>query len=398
MPTSALFFLCVVLLAGCGQTEELEHMFYVHAIGIDYQDQKYTVYAQILDFTTFAKQEGSNGESATKEGAWVGKGIGDTILEAIHNLYATSQRSIYWGHLNAVVLHESVLKTGVQEAFDLMTRFNELRYTLWVFGTREPVQDVLLAAPILESTPIFSQIGDPDDVYKQSSFILRKRLYRVIYEMDEPSKTLLIPMLTLSRGHWSDRQEKFDSLRVGGVAILKGDQYLARMTRSQVKGVRWLQEETVRTPLPVGSPQWPEAALLLEHPEVKITPSVRGGQPYFNIDIKVKGSLSEARRKIPRKELLKKAEEQIRAEIRDTYREGLKRQADVLNLLDALYRKDVRQWKKLSQSGKFLLNESSLEKINVEVRIISGGRTLGPFSTEPNRSSMKIILIGKNNQ
>ncbi|WP_126425419.1 Ger(x)C family spore germination protein [Brevibacillus marinus] len=392
---AVLAFLFFPLLAGCLETEELEHMFYVHAIGIDYRDGLYTVYAQILDFSTFAKQEGGGGDSETEEGAWVGKGTGDSLQDALHQLYGTSQRRIYWGHLNSIILHESLMKLGVKEVFDLITRFSELRYTLWVFGTREPLQDVLLAAPILESTPVFSQIGDPDDVYEQSSFVLRKRLYRIIYELNEPGRTLLVPMLALTPGHWADRQHKFDSLRVGGVAIIENEKWQGWLSRPQLLGLRWVQTETVRTPLLLGPEKQPEAVLMLERPDVQINPTVRNGKAYFTINLELTGTISEMLQKRSESELIQQAKERIRAEIRNTYREGLKKKTDVLNLLDALYRKNLPAWKKLTRSGEeFILDETSLANINVRVRIIASGRTLGPFSANHSKSrSKKTMLI-----
>ena len=372
------------LLSGCWNAKEVEHMFYAHAVGIDYLDGKYNVYVQILDFSTLGKQESSGGKSETTEGAWVGKGQGNTIEAALHNLYKTSQRRIYWGHLNTVILSESVLKLGIHEGIDLLTRFNEFRYTLWIFGTRAPVKDILLASPILEASPVYSQLGDPGDAYKQSSFILPKQLYRLIAEMKEHAKTPLLPMINTVKGYWVDKKQEYSALEVEGYGLIKNGKWNGWLPRTKAKGLRWIERRTARAPLVIGSEKQPVASIIFEHPKHEIVPVVRNGKIYFNLTIRVKGNIIEIGKGASESLLKSKSEKLIREEIRQTYMEGLKQNTDVLNLLDSLYRKQLPEWQRLRQSGKVPLDGSSLQKINVKVNITNSGRTVDRFSDNSN--------------
>lgn len=376
--------LVLPLLTSCWNAKELEHMFYAHAVGIDYLDGKYNVYVQILDFSTLSKQESSGGKSETTEGAWVGIGQGNTIEAALNNLYKTSQRRIYWGHLNTVIMSESLLKLGIHEGIDLLTRFNEFRYTLWIFGTRAPVKDILLASPILEASPVYSQLGDPEDAYEQSSFITPKRLYKLIAEMKEQAKTPLLPMINTVKGYWVDKKQEYSALEVEGYGLIKNGKWDGWLPRTKAKGLRWCERKTARAPLVIGSKNQPIATIIFEHPKHEIVPIVRNGKVYFNLTIRVKGNINEMGKEASESLLKSKSEKLIRKEIRQTYMEGLMQNTDILNLLDSLYRKQPSEWQRLRQSGKLPLDRSSLQEINVKVTIKNSGRTVDRFSDNSN--------------
>ena len=104
----SIFLLINLTLAGCWDTNEPERMIYVHGLGVDYKDDKYNVYLQIVNPSLLAKSEASGGDTDVKVA--VGRGTGETINEAFFDAYRSSQRNIFWGHLSFIVFSENVLK------------------------------------------------------------------------------------------------------------------------------------------------------------------------------------------------------------------------------------------------------------------------------------------------
>jgi hypothetical protein len=102
------------------------------------------------------------------------------------------------------VVSEAALKNGVNDLIDQITRYNEFRYTTWVYGTRGNVESILLASPILDKSPVYSQLRDPNDVYRQSLFVRPLRLHELILSMNDPGRTPRLPMFALSLGDWQD--------------------------------------------------------------------------------------------------------------------------------------------------------------------------------------------------
>lgn len=373
-----ILLLTLPVLSGCWNAKEMEHLYYIHAMGIDYVDNQYVAYAQILNLSTMAKTEaGSGGPGQTGQSiAWVGKGAGTTVDTAVHNLYTSTQRRIFWGHLNALVLSESLMKHGIQDVLDIFTRYNETRYTMWVFGTREPMGDLLKASPIFETSPVYSQIGDPADIYKQSSFIPPVRIHRFIAQMNEPGKMPFLLNLSLSHEQWFSERKTYSTLKEGGVSVIENGKWIGWLPRSDLFGVRWMTEKTIRTPLIISANRQPAAVLICEDPKVKIIPDVRDNKARFKIRVSVKSSVIEMRQEVSDTFLREQAAKVIRNEIMDTFKAGVKKQADVFQLSHALYHKNPDMWHKLAKNGKLPLTVDSIETVDVKVKIVGSGKLM----------------------
>lgn len=141
----ALFLL--LTLTGCWSRYEVQNMNYATAVGIDYVDGQYTLYVQLLDFSTVAKLEGQ--QKAEQPPVWVGKGEGSSFTEAANDLYSTSQQRLNLGQISAILFSERLMKENkVGEVLELINRYREIRYLAWLFSTREPPEEILLATPI----------------------------------------------------------------------------------------------------------------------------------------------------------------------------------------------------------------------------------------------------------
>jgi spore germination protein KC len=371
-----LLMLLLPVLNGCWNQKELEHMFYVHAIGIDYVEGKYVVYAQILNFTPLGKGESGGKSSAGQSPAWIGKGVGATIDTAVHNLYSSTQRYVYWGHLTAVVFNDSVLRRGIGEALDLLGRFNELRYTSWIFGTSDPLEKILTTAPILEESPVYSQLGDPRDIYEQSSFIPPIRLNRLVATIREPARTAYIPNLTVEKAVWMDAKEKHPAVWMNGIHVMRDAKSTTYLSRSNLIGWRWILEEMPRTPLEVFENGRPAAVLICENPKIKIRPEVVANRATFRIKVNVTAMIVEMIQPQSEAVLRNKAARHIEQEILSTFKKGVASQSDIFQLGAVLYRKSPKAWKAINHDGKLPLRPDTLQSIDVTVNIISSGKKM----------------------
>lgn len=120
--------LCTLILSGCWDTTEPERLVYTTGIGIDYKDGKIVVFLQIVNMSGLAKTEGG---SSVPNRVDVGRATGKTIDEAIFNLYHTSDRRIYWGHLSFIIFSENAFKHDLlRPATDFLDRYRETRYRI----------------------------------------------------------------------------------------------------------------------------------------------------------------------------------------------------------------------------------------------------------------------------
>lgn len=116
--------------------------------------------------------------------------------------------------------------------------------------------------------------------------------------------------------------------------------------------------------------------------KVKVTPVVEGDTVKFDIDVRMQGEVSAIPIKINKDEIRKKAEQEIKKQIEETYKEALKLDVDIYRLSEYLYRKDVKAWKRLQEKGKVGLSENSIRTLNVKIIELNSDRKT---FTEKNR-------------
>lgn len=364
-----LMFLLIVpfLLSGCWDAKEMEQMYYIHSMGFDYVDGEYQVYAKIINFAGVTGESGG-GAGGTPQ-AQVGKGTGSTVTEAIHDLYTYTQRSIYFGHLSAIVLSVHALEKGVLESLDSIDRFNEIRDMIWVFGTNEPIGDVLTEFPILETSVIFSVLGDPTDTYTQSSIVTPIRSHRLRRELLEPGQTSRLPNVAISDSRWADKEEVRTNIGLNGVHFVQEEGWQGVLTGGDIMGIRWLQEETKRAPLTIEKDGKPAVTLIMSDPQVEIQTVQKNPTPQFKVQTTVQGMVIDIIQEMSEEQIKKEAEKAIEEELQLLFHKGLELNADAFQLSYHLYRVDPKLWHRLKEKNQLELHDESLSSIEVEVNV-----------------------------
>ncbi|MBO8172158.1 MAG: Ger(x)C family spore germination protein [Bacillaceae bacterium] len=360
----------IPLLTSCWNAREIDKIFFAHAVGVDYKDGQYIIYTQLANFQGLSREGAQTG----KPTAQVGKGTGETIDTAFHDMYRSTQRRIFWGHLSAVVFSEAALEHAFQDTLDLFTRFRETRYTMWVFGTDQPLIELLSTFPIQEPTNAFSRLGDPSDIYRQSSYVEPMRLFQLIRDYYEPGKTVLLPQITVDRRRWREGGSQRPQLAIQAVGLIKDKNFKGWLNREQLRGSRWMNPATQRAPLVLKEKDKTVAVVISQKPDVKIEPQVKGGRAYFRIQVKLKGTVIQLNQHSTEEKLASLAEEEIKKQILKTYRLALEKKADIYQLSQVLYRKNPDQWHQLTEKGVLQLDQDSIQSIQVDMKIRHTGK------------------------
>lgn len=358
-------------LTGCWSKYEVQNMNYVTAVGIDYADGQYIIYAQLLDFSTVAKLEGQ--QKAEQPPVWIGRGKGISFTEAANDLYSTSQQRLNWGQISAILFSERLLKERkVGEVLELIDRYREIRYLAWVFSTRDPLDEVLIATPFFRLSPKASILHNPEQNYRQRSILAPIRLQRFVMDSNEKARTSYIPELSVRKDQWKENQKPHDLLRYSGIQIYDKDKYYARMSLEEIKGLPWLNKHTIRLPVNLFSDNKLVAVLVAEKPNYDVKPRVKYNKVYFDISVKVKAGVNELHADVTEQELTQLAQKEIEHQIRQTFQTAFEKRIDIYNLGESLFRRNPYAWKRIA-SGT-VLNKDSLRTINVNVQIVYPGR------------------------
>lgn len=366
----------LIIPCGCWDLKEVDNIYYVNAVGFDYQDGKYYFYAQINDFSPMAKMESSGGGD-TEISVWLGRGVGKSFQEAYFDLLSNSERRISWGHLTALVFTERALDKVLKDIVDAQERYPEVRLTDWVFGTDASLEKVFTTMPIIFGSPLYSQLGDPVDVYQQRSFIKPIRFHELIRSMNEPGKNVLIPNLTLSDRTWQGGDKDVSSVKMQGMYVVSDFKKVGKLTDRQLSGLRWLQKETRRAMLVLYHEDKPFAEMYCFDPKIKIKPHVvKGGKVHFDIDVKTRAQIVILEKPYSHTYLKKMAETEIENQIRHTFKEAVKQNIDIFNFSYYLYRNHPQVWKKVTKETKLPLSEDTLQTVRVDVTIGTGKKRI----------------------
>ncbi|MGO0060755.1 Ger(x)C family spore germination protein [Brevibacillus fluminis] len=367
-----LLTLLAPVLCGCWDMKSIQFSNYITALGFDYRDGHYVVYGQVLDFSNIAKQEGGK-MSETAAPVWTGHEEGDTVNTALTNLYKTSQQRIYWGHTNAIVFTEAALAKGMSDFLDGLTRFGETRLTQWVYGTKEPLDQLFTVTPFFNLSPLASILHQPEDSYRQDSYIRPIRLYKVLAQQKEPGYTILLPSLHINAHTWKRQGEADTKLELDGIFALYQDKLGKWIAKSHVSGLRWLQKGSTSSHLTLKKNGKPIAVITVEHVKGHIKPVNKPGAPRFTITIKGKAVVSEVIQELGAAAFQEEAAKDIREAIEQTVLLGKKDGVDLLSLEHTLYHDAFAQWSKLTANGKKRLADYALDTIEVDVKIVNSG-------------------------
>ncbi|MGG0670438.1 Ger(x)C family spore germination protein [Sporosarcina koreensis] len=362
-------FMVVILaifpLSSCWDNNEPEMMLYINGIGIDYKNGQYELYAQIINFANTAKSEQpTNNETIQAE---VGHASGRTLDEAVFQLYHTVDQKVFWGHLSYLVFSEEALKeTKLSPVIDLFIRYRETRYQIWLYATKDPVEEILLLRPVINKAITLSKLGDPENSYKQESFIKPTNIRELLIQVNEPNHEALIPLITI-KDNWKSINETIKAPYLAGAGLVTPNGFKGFIEGDKARGIRWMLNDTVRTEITIQTESENHLSLVIENVKVKVKPVIINGTAKFDINVYVDGTVDIITDSVTPEEIEKLVKEEMEKQILETYEEALKMDADIFRLSEQLYRTNVKEWKRLHKDGKIELADDTIRNIDVTI-------------------------------
>lgn len=359
-----ILFPIMVLLSSCWDSNQPERMLYINAIGIDFKDGKYEIYAQIIDFTNVAK---SDQPTTDKPQAEVGFATGDTVDEAIFQLYHSIDETVYWGHMNYLIVSEETLKNvALSPVIDLFIRYRETRYQIWVYTTKDPVQEVLLVQPVLNKALTLSKLGDPENSFEQESFIKPIDIRKIIIDMNEPSHEAMLPYIKII-DNWKSMDESIKAPELAGVGVATPNGFKGFIEGDDARGMQWMSNDTKGGQVTFKADNGEFITMNVEKVNVKVHPIVQSGDIKFDIEVELETTVSVLKGTVKIEEIRQGIIQTAEKEIKKTYEAGLEKDIDIYRLSEYVYRKNIKAWKQNHKDGKVELNEDSIRKLKVKV-------------------------------
>lgn len=365
--------LTVLLLSGCWDVSEPQRMYYVHGVGVDFKDDQYEVFLQLINFSDVAKSESMNTQGTKAE---IGRAKGKNLEEAIYKLYRSIDQEVFWGHMAYLILTEDAMKSEHAIAvIDSFLRFRETRYQMYIHCTQEPLEEILLISPVLNKSLPNAKLTSPLNTRSLEAYIEPVTFRNLILDLNEPSHEVALPLISINRAWEPSEKETTNETYLQGIGILSKDGFKGTIKGDKARGAQWLQKETTRGDLTFKLDNSEEYLTVdLNKRGLDVKTIVNGNKVQFKIDIQVDATLNGFKGKVTSDEIRKGIIKELTKEINTTYEAGLNLDVDIFRLSEYLYRDNVKAWKRLEKDGKVPLNKESISKINVTVNKINPGR------------------------
>lgn len=360
--------LCMFLLTGCWDQKSVQDMNIVTAIGIDYKDGLYTMYGKLTDFSAVSTTE--NGGNKSNKTSWVGKGMGKTVNLAFYDLYPSAQHQTLWTHVKSIVLSESAL-ANLTDITEELLRSRDLRYTPWVYGTKDKIEDIFNADTTFNQSPLMLEMFEPREVYKQRSGIEPIRLQKLMNAVREPASSVLLPEISLSSRHWSTNQKNNPMMQLKGVFAIHRGASEGWLPEADMNGARLLTFSHInRFPLNLDASKGTPASLNLYNPSSSYSMHLENGKIIFNARATIHANITESswKKGLDVKQMKAKAEQKLMRDIYEDFDKAQRKGIDLYHFEEWLYRHHYEIWKQKSSGGPLLQNVH-LGDVKVKVMI-----------------------------
>lgn len=352
------FLLLCLTLTGCWGIRYINEQIYIEALGIDYKDGIYTVYTESSNFSMIAKQEG--GGQMSSPVVLTGKGKGKSITMAFRQLEKSSQFPLYYGHVQAVIFSDNVIKHKLKEAVEGISRDPLIRYTTWCYGTKENIENILQTTGLFKTPPLYKMMFHPEKIMNRNHTLEPVTLQNVVRDGTEPFGSFIIPSIALTKKHWREDAVQTQLMDIDGGYLTSEYGYKGKLSNKELQGLYWMANRNKTNNL-----DFPKSDYAVEINSIKHKVTQKrtiGSELRYDVSINATAVLEEGSEKMPFRIKDEQIEKKIKSEVKKTYLIGLKHSADIYNLTRKTYRSTPEIM------NKDRLTVKSLGNIRVKVR------------------------------
>ncbi|GMK42362.1 hypothetical protein PCCS19_54210 [Paenibacillus sp. CCS19] len=358
-----------LLLGGCWDEVDLQDVGYVTALGVDYKDGKYVLYGELVGFSAVAKTEEATSDKSPV--IWIGRGEGDTVFEAIRSLIRSSQYQLSIEQLKSIVIQERAMQQ-INELLDALNRQRASRYTIWMFGTREEIEELFTTDNLFNRSPLISLLYAPQLLYEQISAYRPINMQMYVQQLNESSITVMLPSLTTETDDWKQKDKPMKFNLLDGVFLFSNRNFIGYMSDNEYRGLRWIQPDFNHELLAIES-DGDKATVSVDHVKQQLHAIIQGDRVRFKLEVKIKAHLVERGGKFSKQELENETNKVVARELKRAYAAGLKRHADVFQTRLNIYRYHLPYWKKHMSGRNWLPGEEDMT-IEVHTTLQSSGK------------------------
>ena len=366
MKKKIILLVLISLLFGTGCSyKEINRLAIVSAIGIDYEDNKYTVSVQVMNL-----QKETN--DATTESSVLYQGKGISILDALDNISLEYPNTLYLGHIELLVIGKGIiLDNNINKVFDFFLREPQARTDclLLVSDSNDAVDIINPETENKEGTfPSKDLITTIENSKQINGYIVKQTLEEFIINYYEEGIDSVASNIRLSE---SDKEIK---TVLTGLVSFKENKFIKELDKDNSFSYNTIKGNYERVGIDI--PYNDNLIGLSIGSKSIIKLKIKDNKPYFDINIDIDGSVTELHNNInfnsddEYKKLEELANNYIKDKIDNLIDFCKDNNVDILGLKNYIYKNKYRNYNKYKDSNIY---EESVINVNVNTDIYRYG-------------------------
>lgn len=383
---------CLLLLAGCWNSKELDDLGIVVAVGIDKtEDDQFLLVTQVINPSEIATDA-----PTTRPPVSIYESTGDSIFEAFRNMTEKSPRKMYLSQLRVLVIGNRLAEEGILPSLDIFYRDHEFRTAFFVTIAKDTgVKDLLKVLTPYEKIPANKLMHSMESVQRSLGSSKGIAIDELIAQILSKGQNPVLPGLLIEGdaeiGTAIENIEKIDAptqLRVDHLAVMKEDRVIGWLTPDESKGLNYITGDMESTTV-----SYPCDSEGLVSVEVLRTDSSSKAKfedrtPSISIELELEGNVGELNCPIDltKAESIETINGDVEKKVKQMMEAAIKAAqedfgSDIFGFGSLIQRKNPDYWKTVEKDWNSQFKELKVE-IQVKAQIRRKGNSTQPITIE----------------
>lgn len=366
-----ILIMMICFLTGCLPSKlSIDKIENITVVGIDEEDGKVTLTIILQMVKPVAKED-----SGEKQKVAIYTAEGETVYESVRNFRAYTDKDIFWGHINYIILGEETAEKGIGKYLDFFARDYDMKLTAKLVISQESTASEFIKNTNLPGTSLKDKL---DSLFKNSEFLSQSKEVSVIdymYMINCPLMDLYLPCVQMVDYKEKDEEEmdKKD-VQLNGYAIFDDDKLVGIVKDKMARGINWITNEISSGIIVTEDPKGQKISLEIISAKCKIEPDFSEDIPSAMIKVEFTTNIGEYQGTddIFHEEIIEfivdEQDKIIKKEIEKiiTYLQQKKR--DIVGIGNETYHKFPIKFKKIEQRWKDIFNVMDISvKVNSRI-------------------------------
>lgn len=381
--------LILPLLSGCYNYKELNTLGITTSISIDYEDDNFSVIAEVVN--PLKQQDASN---ANKSSFVIFSSSSPSLQEAFREVVLESPRQLYASQLEIIVLSEEVVNNHLDEVLEYFSRDPETRTEVKVMIARgsDSTEGITIQTLLSEfsSSNILGSLEVQSNVLGITYEVTLNELLNMY--LDPYLEVSLPSMILYGDSEVGDEKENLTTtkprarVKIGTTSVIKNNKILGYLDMEESKIVNIINGKTKETILRY---PYKDGFLVFESNRIKVSNDVdiKNNIVKINIDgfskIKEIQTNTNAKNKNEIDKINKHFNKMLEKEVTNTFNDIRdKYNTDIFGFRELYYRNDHKYFKKYCNDWYDSVFPNIKVEVTSNIKLYEKGNTLGGVKYE----------------